>query len=115
MDLTSCCKDYYVHQARTGSGYSFPVYTPSRGDGFFGDLFRSAVPFLKNTVAPKLIKGAASVATDLLKGRPLKESLVARAKEAVSNKSSNSSNNSTTEKRKKISFNKKSKRNRYVF
>jgi hypothetical protein len=116
MDLSSCCKDYYVNQVRTGAG-SFPVYTPRRGDGFFGDLFKSAVPFLKNTVAPKLIKGAASVATDVIKGKSLGASLINRAKEGIfGGPNTTSSTETVRPKRKKRIFNKrKVKRSRDAF
>lgn len=118
MDMSSCCKDYYVNQVRTGAG-SFPVYTPRRGDGFFGDLFRSAVPFLKNTLAPKIIKGSASVLTDVLKGRPLKESVISRAKEGIFGRPSTTTTSSSTQTarpKRKRKFNiKKVKRNRDAF
>lgn len=80
MELSKCCESYYARQSGRGG---ITVYEPQIGHGFFGNLLKGATTFLKNTVAPTLIKGAANLATDALEGRDFKESAKKRASETL--------------------------------
>src|SRR5277367_3376805 len=78
---------YYVNQV--GSGLpGFQGIRYQRGHGFFGRLFSSVVPFLKQ-VLPALGKRAlpsvAGLAQDIIAGENVKKSALSRLKEAGAN------------------------------
>jgi len=81
MNFRQCCKQYYANQAMTGNGLA--VYSPQIGHGIFSNLAKGIIPFLKTTVAPKLIKGAAGFATDLLAGENVMDSVKKRGANLV--------------------------------
>ena len=68
MSYRDCCRQYYRAQML---GHGLPMYSPQLGHGIFSSIFKTVVPFLKSTVAPRLIRGAASVANDLIRGDSL--------------------------------------------
>ena len=88
--------DYYLHQTGGGDFY-FKGPTHQRGHGLggiFGRLFRAAIPVFKNTVSPLIKRGAKAVArealttgvgvaSDLLDGGNLQESIERRGQSAA--------------------------------
>lgn len=79
-----CCDEYYRQQAQYGSG-PLPRYNPQVGHGLFGSMFKNVIPFLKSKVLPTAINTVANVATDLVSGKSLKESVTGRGKQALKN------------------------------
>ena len=89
--------DYYLYQTGGGDFY-FKGPTNQRGHGLgglFGRLFRAAVPLFKTTVAPALktvgksiareaIKAGTDVATDVLEGESVHDSVGRHANSAAS-------------------------------
>jgi hypothetical protein len=76
--------NYYQQQARSGVG---TVYAPrQRGHGignFFGNIFRTVVPYLKsgfNAIKDELFKGGIGLLSDVVKQVPAKESLSNRVR-----------------------------------
>lgn len=84
--------DYYTNQAdQIGYGMiGFKGFPYQRGGGigsFFRSLFRMAVPLLKSaasSVGKQALASGASMATDILHGRPAIQSLEEHGKEGVS-------------------------------
>ena len=76
-------ESYYVSQAGSGG-----VYMGSRGQSghgigsFFGNLFRSAVPYFKR-IGGQVLKQGARVASDVLGGQSWGESVRQRTREAL--------------------------------
>jgi hypothetical protein len=78
MDFT----DYYVNQAGSGlSGFEGVRY--QRGHGFFGRFFKSAIIPMLKFLGKRALSTGADLATDVLEGKPIKESAKARGIEAM--------------------------------
>lgn len=85
---------YYADQA-SSPYYSGALYQRGHGiGGIFGSLFRSLVPLMRNTVGPALKHGAkavareavragAGVASDVLSGQTLEDSIRRRGKQST--------------------------------
>jgi len=90
----SALDSYYQDQA-SSPYYSGALYQRGHGiGGIFGSLFRSLVPLMRNTVAPALKQGAkavareavrasAGVASDVLDGQTLEDSIRRRGKQST--------------------------------
>jgi hypothetical protein len=77
------CTQYYKSQALTGHG-GLPTFTFHRGHGFFSNLVRGIIPFVKTHVVPKLFTVGKSVLKDVVEGKSIKKSLKKRGAQAVS-------------------------------
>jgi hypothetical protein len=75
---------YYVNQVGTGIP-AFQGIRYQRGHGFFGRIFSSVVPFLKNLLpelGKKVLPSAVGLATDIIEGQNVKQSALNRLKQA---------------------------------
>jgi hypothetical protein len=85
--------DYYSSQAnQVGYGMTgfkgFPYHRGAGIGSFFRSLFRMAVPLIKSAatnVGKQALASGANIATDVLQGRPLIQSLEEHGKEGASN------------------------------
>lgn len=74
--------NYYVNQA--GSGISgFQGVRFQRGQGFFGNIFKSAILPLLKYLGPKILNTGASIASDAIEGENVMSSLKKRGKAAA--------------------------------
>ena len=74
--------NYYVNQAGSGIG-GFQGVRFQRGQGFFGNIFKSAIMPLLKYLGPKLLKTGASVASDAISGENVLQSLKTHGKSAA--------------------------------
>src|SRR5277367_1284114 len=78
---------YYVNQV--GSGLpGFQGIRYQRGHGFFGRLFSSVVPLLKQVLpalGKRILPSAVGLAQDIIAGENVKQSTLSRLKEAGTN------------------------------
>ena len=83
--------DYYANQAGSGiPGYQGARF--QRGQGFFGNVFRSAILPLLKYLGKSAVSTGAQVATDALTGENVLQSLKTRGKAAAQNIASDASN-----------------------
>jgi len=71
--------NYYVNQAGSGIG-GFQGARFQRGQGFFGNVFKSAILPLLRYLGPKILSSGVSAATDAIGGDNFLESLKTRGK-----------------------------------
>jgi len=76
--------NYYVNQAGSGIG-GFQGARFQRGQGFFGNVFKSAILPLLKYIGPKLLSTGVSAATDAIGGENFLDSLKTRGKTTARN------------------------------
>ena len=82
MATAACCKEYYRRQALTGHG-GLPVYAYHKGHGFFGNIARAAIPFLRKHVLPAAVKAAGKAIRGVAKGEKVGKVLKRAAENVV--------------------------------